>query len=88
MLPFAPHKDAINLDCGNSLPLCLAAHGIHIWNDDRSQRALKKDLPSCVEWKAAMNRRSPNGKSRAKEVSFGGAKGDIEMRASQEGFAT
>ena len=24
----SPQKDAINLDCGNSLPLCLAAHGI------------------------------------------------------------
>ena len=78
MSPFAPRKDAINLDCGNSLPLCLAAHGIRFGTMTAHN----------VEWKAAMNRRSPNGKSPAKEVSFGGAKGDIEMRASEQGFAT
>ena len=67
------------LPCGTRHPF---------WNDDRSERVLKKDLPSWVEWKAAMNRRTPNGKSPAKEVSFGGAKGDIRMRASEQGFET
>ena len=44
------------LPCGTRRPFC---------NEDRSQRALKNDLLSCVKWKAAMNRRSPNGKSRS-----------------------
>ena len=76
MSPFATRKDTINLDCGNSLPLSLAAHGIR----------LRTMTTHNVEWKAAMNRRRPKGKSPIMEVSFGAAKGDIEMRASQQGL--
>ena len=53
MLPFAPQKDANNLDCGNSLPLCLAAHGI-FWGTMTAHNEL---------WKRAC-RGALNGKRR------------------------